>query len=54
MLKNHITIEEKEVLQEALTRYVHSLAYMVGKVETDQKVEIHGKIETAENLLKKI
>ena len=44
----------KKIIIRALRRFVVAQDYIAGKVETEQKVEIHKDIEIAVNLIRQL
>ncbi len=53
MIEIKLELKEKDVLTRALTLFINSKSYFVGKVDISLKKQIHEDIETAENMLRK-
>lgn len=49
-----ITKRAKQIIIRALKQFIVTQSYIVGKVDSDQKLEIHKDIEMAETLVKQL
>ncbi len=49
-----ITKRAKSIMIRALERFVVAQTYIAGKVDTEQKIEVHEEIEIAEKMIKEM